>query len=344
MRVNRSWLSGLAAVGLMGGLLTPVLVAPTAQAAATITVPGVTCTANYNGGDINADPGDVLSFTGVWTNCTKITVLSSIVDDSTAISATATGPFVVADQGFTIVLTTTAPAHFQTLEIRLKSQPVARTAFAVLVDNPGSGQAYWAVSVGSAPNPNPPAPIPADPPTAPTAAAATPGSGEVTVAWQAPTSQGSFPVTNYQVQSTPSSSGCLTSVAVTTCRITGLRNGTAYTFQIRALNGGGWGPWADTAAVIPRPNPPAATITISGSRVGDGPTIRVRGTTTGLVGTTAVAWLRFPGQSEFRQGSSRVVNPDGTFEWTRKTAKRVTVYFQNADGSVRSNRVIIPAR
>jgi len=71
--------------------------------------------------------------------------------------------------------------------------------------------------------------------------------------------------------------------------------------------------------------------------------VRISGTATSLAGATVNAWIRFPGQSEFGQGSSRVVSADGTFEWKRKTGKRVTVYFEPADGSVRSNRVTIPA-
>lgn len=57
------------------------------------------------------------------------------------------------------------------------------------------------LTIGSSPNPGP-APTPATPPSAPASAEAIAGNGEATVSWTAPSSQGSFPVTNYQVQST----------------------------------------------------------------------------------------------------------------------------------------------
>jgi hypothetical protein len=36
-----------------------------------------------------------------------------------------------------------------------------------------------------------------------------------------------------------------------------------------------------------------------------------------------------------------VVAADGSFTWSRKTGKKVYVYFASEDGSVQSNRIII---
>jgi hypothetical protein len=38
------------------------------------------------------------------------------------------------------------------------------------------------------------------------------------------------------------------------------------------------------------------------------------------------------------------VSEDGTFDWGRKTGKRVSVYVETPDRSLRSNTVTIPAR
>jgi hypothetical protein len=185
---------------------------------------------------------------------------------------------------------------------------------------------------------------PATPPSAPASAEATAGDGEVTVTWQAPTSQGSFPVTNYQVQSTPSSRGCVVPVSTMSCRIVGLRNGTAYTFQVRALNGGGWGSWATTSAVTPGPGPdPDASIMITGSRSANERVARVRGETTGLVGASVQSMLRTSDRVEFAAGSMRKVDPQGRFTWQRRINPQANLEVYFTAGQVQSNTVTIPS-
>ena len=115
----------------------------------------------------------------------------------------------------------------------------------------------------SSPNPDP---TPVYPPTAPLGAAATPGNGSATVTWVAPSNAGSFPITHYQAVSTPSGGTCLVAAPATSCEVTGLANGTTYTFAVRALNGAGWGdyspasnpvrPTGATPAPAPVPVPP----------------------------------------------------------------------------------------
>jgi hypothetical protein len=85
-------------------------------------------------------------------------------------------------------------------------------------------------------------------------------------------------------------------------------------------------------------------IVIEGER--SGRRIQVEGVTTGLPeGTKLVPYLRFPGQTGFTAAvARRTVAADGTFEYERKTGKRVAVQFRTEDGDVRSNTVIIQAR
>lgn len=66
-------------------------------------------------------------------------------------------------------------------------------------------------------------------------------------------SPGSFPVTSYQVTASPGGQSCLT--ASTSCTITGLTNGTTYTFGVVALNGAGWGTAGTSNPVTPSANP-----------------------------------------------------------------------------------------
>ena len=185
----------------------------------------------------------------------------------------------------------------------------------------------------------PPTPTPVYPPGAPTDVKAAAGSGEATVSWTAPTYVGSYPITDYEVTSSTGSHTCLTKS--TSCTVTGLEGGTSYTFTVRALNGAGWGAYSTPSNAV---TPTAPTILITGSRdSGDDRLVKVRGTTTDLVGKQVRPYVRFPGETDFAAGTGvRTVSADGTFTWQRKTGKKVYVYFEHA--GVRSNTVTIAAR
>ena len=101
-------------------------------------------------------------------------------------------------------------------------------------------------------------------PGAPTAPVATviPGTvndaanGRVTVTFTAPASNGGRPITRYTVNA--SSGGITATGAGTSITVTGLTNGTAYTFTVRATNAAGQG--------LPRPPPTASPPTPSPAR------------------------------------------------------------------------------
>lgn len=187
----------------------------------------------------------------------------------------------------------------------------------------------------------PPPPPPPAPSSEPLSVVATAGDRSAEVAWSAPASSGSFPVSHYQVTSSPGDRTCLVSAPVLACSVDGLTNGTAYTFRVRALTGAGWSASSEPSnAVVPRASAGPA-IVISGSR--DGKRIEVTGSTTGFgMGAILNPWVRLSGQSTYAQGSAQVlVSMDGTFQWGRTTAKKASVYMQTPDGSVRSNTVTI---
>jgi hypothetical protein len=187
-------------------------------------------------------------------------------------------------------------------------------------------------------------PVPPTPATAPVGASAEAEDGGAMVSWSAPASSGSYPVSSYQVTSSPAGGSCLVAAPALSCEVTGLTNGTAYTFTVKALTGAGWSVSSAPSNAVTPQAAPRPSVMITGARSGD--RIEVSGTTTGFgMGGTLRPWLRFPGQSAYSEGTATIlVSMDGTFEWGRRTGKRVSVYMQTPEGSLRSNAVTILAR
>ena len=98
-------------------------------------------------------------------------------------------------------------------------------------------------------------------PGAPSNLTATPGGSEVTLTWEAPSSDGGAAITRYEFRhslGTPTSLGALAWTAVgteLTATVSGLINGREYTFEVRAVNSAGEG----------------ASVTIRATPVGGGP-------------------------------------------------------------------------
>lgn len=105
-------------------------------------------------------------------------------------------------------------------------------------------------------------------PGAPTAATAVAGNASATVSWTPPGNTGGSPITAYRVTASPGGATCATpanaSPMPASCVVSGLANGTAYTFTVAASNAAGTGPVsAPTAAVTPAA--PAVGVTCTGT-------------------------------------------------------------------------------
>ena len=117
---------------------------------------------------------------------------------------------------------------------------------------------------------------PATVPGAPTIGTATAGNASATVSWTAPASNGGDPITGYVI--TPSSGSAVTVGNVTSDTVTGLTNGTAYTFKVAAINAVGTGAQSAASNSVT----PAAPATVPGA-----PTI---GTATAGNASATVTW------------------------------------------------------
>ena len=102
----------------------------------------------------------------------------------------------------------------------------------------------------------------AAPPATPAAPTATAGDSQASVTWTKPADGGST-ITGYTATSEPENKTCTTNGAYSlTCDVTGLTNGTAYTFSVTATNGVGTSAAsAASSSVTPlEPVPPEPTV------------------------------------------------------------------------------------
>lgn len=199
------------------------------------------------------------------------------------------------------------------------------------------GGSFSLILVGP-PNPAPPPPAPRYfPPTAPRDVTATAADKSATVAWVEPDWTGSFSISDYQVTSNPGSHTCLAVAPALTCEVTGLTNGTAYTFTVKARNAAGWSTEsAPSAGVVPQAAE-KPTIVITGVR--EGARILVAGTSASLgMGGLVTPWVSKEA-GVFLPGRAVLVSMDGTFTWSRKARLRSTWRVYMAAGDLVSNTV-----
>ena len=88
-------------------------------------------------------------------------------------------------------------------------------------------------------------------PGAPTNLVADGGNEQVTLSWDAPEDDGGFAITDYEVRINGRGSWISIDSTRTAHTVTGLTIGTAYVFQVRAVNAAGSSPYSNRAEATP---------------------------------------------------------------------------------------------
>lgn len=172
-------------------------------------------------------------------------------------------------------------------------------------------------------------------PTPPRSVLVSAGESLVEVAWQESASDGGSPITAYTATATPGGRACTTTGL--SCVVAGLANGTPYTISVTAANL--FGTSAPTTVGPVTPSKPSIVIVGSRSRQ----VISVTGATSGLSGAMVRPWIKPEGQASFAEGIAEVrVTADGSFTWSRKSNKKLRVYF--AHEALRSNAITVRGR
>ncbi|MFZ4756485.1 MAG: fibronectin type III domain-containing protein [Miltoncostaeaceae bacterium] len=125
------------------------------------------------------------------------------------------------------------------------------------------------------------------PPGRPTATA---GDARVEVSWAAPGFDGGQPITSYIVTAAPGGATCTAQPPATSCTVTGLTNGTAYTFTVVAVNSIGTSRKSPASSpVTPASAPAPAAPTAAPVTPAEVPTMRIVTRTAVAVGNRSVA-------------------------------------------------------
>ncbi len=175
-------------------------------------------------------------------------------------------------QSYTVVsspgnLSATVAAPLTTATVTHLTNGVSYT-FTVTAANPAGS------SAPSSPSPAV-SPTSSTPPGAPTNVSATPATGSAIVSWAAPSNGGDV-ILSYQVTTNPG--GHVTTVASpvplpTMATITGLTNGTSYTFTVTATNDIGTGPASNATSAVTPFTVPGAPTSLSATQSGTQATV-----------------------------------------------------------------------
>jgi hypothetical protein len=111
------------------------------------------------------------------------------------------------------------------------------------------------------------------PPGAPTGVSAVRGNAQASINWVAPLSSGSSAITGYLARATQDTTKTCTTTGALTCVVSGLTNGTSYTFVVRATNAGGAGPFSSPSTAVTPATVPSAPTNVTAMQTSGGPIV-----------------------------------------------------------------------
>jgi 5-hydroxyisourate hydrolase-like protein (transthyretin family) len=159
-------------------------------------------------------------------------------------------------------------------------------------------------------------------PGAPTGVTARAGNQLAQVTWSAPTPDDPT-ITGYEVTASPADTSPVTvDPTARTATVTGLTNGTAYTFTVAATNPDGTSPPSDPSAPV-TPGPPAATtltLAASPTSIRHGGTVQLSGrlllanTAEGIAGETVTVERRPKGGASWTALATVTTTSDGALD------------------------------
>jgi DNA-binding beta-propeller fold protein YncE len=170
-------------------------------------------------------------------------------------------------------------------------------------------------------------------PGAPTGVTAAAGNGQATVAFTAPATNGGSAITTYTVTSTPDN--LTASGTASPLTITGLTNGTPYTFTVTATNGNGTGPASNASnSIVPGFTTYALALTVNGTGTihsTPAPDINCTGSCNQSFDSgTLVNLTASPGSGHTFSGWSGACSGSGSCNVTMSQARSVTATFAYA--------------
>jgi hypothetical protein len=166
-------------------------------------------------------------------------------------------------------------------------------------------------------------------PGAPTLNSATPGNGLVALGWSAPDSDGGSAITGYTATASPGGATCST-VGALTCSVSGLTNGTSYSFTVTATNAVGTGPASNAVSATPGTVPGAPTLTTATPGNGQISLTWTAPSSNGGSAITGYTATASPGGETCSTGGAVSCTINGL---TNGTAYTVTVVAANVAGS-----------
>ncbi len=164
-------------------------------------------------------------------------------------------------------------------------------------------------------------------PDAPTSVAGVSGNTQVVVSWLAPVNSGGSTITAYTVTASPGGRTCEWSSGTLSCTVTGLTNGTSYTFTVTATNQQGTSPASQASnAVTPTGvavTPTGVAVTPTGVAVTpvNTFTMKLRQSSARFITTQ----LNLPGPGKVVQVGTTRLSPPRRSSQMAKTVRTMTV-------------------